>query len=161
MGKLKFHAEQFRQAALKFIPVATAQRLSTDTAESSSGGFSAADWGDDELGQSFAAGYEPIRDQVIKHGGDNATALNMFKDAFVDAHDGYVTTDKDNDGKFTGIRNDQVNELDQTWDIGADGTLPATPTGSTAKTTDDVAEQLNEINELEESSERDWKRDNQ
>lgn len=156
MSKFSLNAEEFRRAALEFTPVSEAVRLSAMTAETDSAGYSAAQWGSDDMGQAFQRDYLPLRSNTISFGKENARALDSYRQAFVDTHDVYVTTDDHNGERFEGIRNDQVTIDGKEHSVGSDGKLPIQFAGSTATTTDEVADQLNEIAEAEASAREDW-----
>lgn len=155
-GDFKLNAEEFRLAALEFTPVSEAVELSATTAENDSASYSGQQWGSDAMGQAFEKDYLPVRKDAISHGKENAKALDTYRQTFVDTHDVYVTGDEGNADSFEGIHNGHVTIDGKQHTIDKDGTLPVQFAGSTATTTDDVANQLNELSETEENAREEW-----
>lgn len=153
-GELKLNPDEFYQSALAFIPITEDIKQVTRTSRTDSAALAVAiGGGDDEMAAAFAPGYNELRQTVLTNGGTFATSFDMFREAFVDAHDEYVERD-DSNGEFTAIVGREITTEDgQTvTPQSGQGILPNSDGG--LDTPEDIADDLNTLEDAQETAQQ-------
>lgn len=150
---LELESEEFYRSALAFIPVTESIETVTSTSRDGSAAL-AGHIGSDEMGTAFADGYDAMRTNVLINGGKFATSFDGFREAFVDARDEYVEQDDANGELHAIVGREITTESGQK--VTPQSGVGLLPNGDgTSDTPEDIADDLNTIEDAREQAEDD------
>lgn len=148
-GELELNAEDFFSAAMAFIPVTESQRTSRTTAGDDSAAYDGK-WGNDEMGQSFAKSYVPLRTTTLDNANKFVASFDGFRKAYVDARDEFVKRDGANGDLHARIGEEIVTDDGDKQTVESGKQLSAG--NETYETPEDIAEDLNTIEDAQEEA---------
>ena len=157
-GELKLNAEEFYQAALAFIPVTEAQRTARSTASGDSNSYYG-QWGNDEMGLAFYKNYRPLRSGALASANDFVDSFDKFREAFVDARDEFVSRDTANGELQARIGQEITPEGSETPMTVESGQRLSFDGQETFETPEEIAEDLNSIEDAQEEARDDAEED--
>ncbi|GLB63728.1 hypothetical protein NCCP2495_16070 [Dietzia sp. NCCP-2495] len=156
--KFELESEEYYQAALAFIPVTEDQRTARTTARDDSASYSG-QWGGDEMGDSFSKNYTKLRTEALTNANEFITSFDGYRKGFVDARRAFVTRDGANGDlqarigeEITPDGADEPMTVEAGEEISFDG-------NKSYETLDEVAEEMNAIEDAQEEARDDAEED--
>lgn len=146
----KLDAEEFFRSALDLIPVVALIRRVKSTADSSSAALGTP-WGNDELGAAFAFDYQRMRSSILSNTGSVADNVDSLHTSYVEARDEFVETDDDN-GELVAIIGREITTESGDKITPTAGHGITFDGGHTTETPEDIAEDLNQLDDAEEDA---------
>lgn len=148
----KLDSDEFFNAALELIPLATSIKQVGSTADTDSAG-KGTPWGNDDFGAGFEGEYLRLRSEILRDTGTVATNIDSLRTSYIDARDELVQTDEES-GELVAITGREIDLGDgekTTLEAGVPLTFGETDTAP--ETPEEIAANLTSLDEAHEDAE--------